>query len=297
MPQTDQAHIQWCSAEVENGVRIRYLSAGTGLRVVLLIHGYPETAIAWRHLVGPLVHAAYRVIAPDIRGAGGSSRPLTGYDKVQLAQDCLLVLKDAGVSNPVCVVGHDIGLMIAYAFARRFRESTRALVVMDAPLPGTEAFDQISLNSQRVWHFHFHQAPDIPEALTAGREAFYLERFWHDLAYDAGAIDSITKQSYVESFSGPGGMRAGFELYRTFSRDADWNRAVYAREGKLSVPVLTMSGEASAFEPIMENMMLEVAANVTAVTILRAGHWLAEENPIDVAQAIINFDKLKVGNC
>lgn len=86
-------------------------------------------------------------------------------------------------------------------------------------------------------------------------------------------------------------MRAGFELYRAFSRDADWNRSVNALEGKLSIPALAMAGEASAFAPIMEPMMLEVATSVIAVTIPRAGHWLAEENPTDVAQAIIDFDE------
>lgn len=290
---SDLKHVEmsWQSVDVGDGVRIRYGVAGTGQKPVLLIHGYPETAIAWRRIIGPLVEHGYKVIAPDVRGAGGSSRPLHGYDKSTMAQDCSVVLRDAGVLEPVLIVGHDIGLMIAYAFARKYPESTRALAVLDAPLPGTAAFDQVSLDDRRVWHFHFHQAPDIPEALTAGKEAFYLERFWHDLAYDAGAIDEATKASYISSFSGPGGMRAGFELYRSFAADAEFNRAQIAAHGKTKIPVLALAGQSSAFSTIMKPMMEEVADKVSFAVISNAGHWLAEENPSAVTQAVISFDE------
>lgn len=287
--------MSWQSVDVGDGVRIRYGVAGNGDKPVLLIHGYPETAIAWRRIVGPLVEQGYKVIAPDVRGAGGSSRPLHGYDKSTMAQDCSVVLRDAGVLERALIVGHDIGLMIAYAFARKYPESTRGLAVLDAPLPGTAAFDQVSLDDRRVWHFHFHQAPDIPEALTAGKEAYYLERFWHDLAYDAGAIDEVTKASYISSFSGPGGMRAGFELYRSFAADAEFNRAQLAAHGKTKIPVLALAGESSAFNTVMKPMMEEVADQVSFAIIDRAGHWLAEENPLTVAQALVDFDALIFG--
>lgn len=294
MKQSERMEMCWQSVDV-GGVRIRYGVAGSGHKPVLLIHGYPETAIAWRKIVHPLVEQGYKVITPDVRGAGGSSRPLHGYDKSTMAQDCSVVLRDAGVLEPALIVGHDIGLMIAYAFARKYPESTRGLAVLDAPLPGTAAFDQVSLDDRRVWHFHFHQAPDIPEALTAGREAFYLERFWHDLAYDAGAIDPSTKTEYVASFSGPGGMRAGFELYRSFALDAQFNRAQLAAHGKTTIPVLALAGESSAFSTIMKPMMEEVADSVSFHIVPNAGHWLAEENPSVVAQALIDFDATIIG--
>lgn len=279
----------WRSADAGDGVRIRYGVWGEGPATMLLIHGYPETAIAWRKMVEPLVAAGFRVVAPDIRGAGGSARPATGYDKWTMAADCAAVLDDLGIDEPVCVVGHDIGMMIAYAFARRFPRRASHLAALDAPLPGTAAFDQVSLDDTRVWHFHFHQAPDVPEALTHGREGYYLERFWHQLAYDAGAIDVVAKASYVADFSGPGGMRAGFELYRAFTQDAADNRAAMERDGRLSLPVLAVAGEASGFAGIMEPMMREVATDVTKVLISRAGHWIAEENPAALADALVRF--------
>ncbi|PDT82215.1 alpha/beta hydrolase [Sinorhizobium sp. BJ1] len=292
MPELPQ--LGWRSVDTGGGVRIRYGVAGDGAATMLLIHGYPETAIAWRKLVGPLTAAGFRVVTPDVRGAGGSSRPLDGYDKLTLAADCAAVLDDADIEGPVIVVGHDIGLMIAYAFARRFPKRTSHLAALDAPLPGTDAFDKASLDDSRVWHFHFHQARDIPEALTAGRESYYLDRFWHDLAYDAGAIDAATKASYVADFSGPGGMRAGFELYRAFSRDREENRAALARDGKLTMPVLAIAGEASAFAAIIEPMMREVAETVTKAIIPQAGHWIAEENPGALANALIGFARTEV---
>lgn len=295
MKESEHIEMSWRSVDVGGGVRIRYGVAGSGHKPVLLIHGYPETAIAWRRIVRPLVEQGYKVIAPDVRGAGGSSRPLHGYDKSTMAQDCSVVLRDAGVLEPALIVGHDIGLMIAYAFARKFPESTRGLAVLDAPLPGTAAFDRVILDDRRVWHFHFHQAPDIPEALTAGKEAYYLERFWHDLAYDADAVDSITKAEYVTSFSGPGGMRAGFELYRSFAVDAEYNRTQLAAHGRTNIPVLALAGESSAFSTIMKPMMDEVAVAVSSAIVPKAGHWLAEENPTAVAQALIDFDALILG--
>lgn len=135
----------------------------------------------------------------------------------------------------------------------------------------------------------------MPEALTAGKEAYYLERFWHDLAYDAGAIDEVTKASYISSFSGPGGMRAGFELYRSFTVDAEFNRAQLAAHGKTKIPVLALAGESSAFSTIMKPMMEEVADSVSFVIIDKAGHWLSEESPTAVAQALIDFDALILG--
>lgn len=280
----------WRSSEVETGIRIRFAIAGSGPATALLIHGYPETALAWRKVVRPLVEAGYRVIAPDLRGAGGSARPIHGYDKATLADDCLQILNSLDIREPILVVGHDIGLMVAYAFARRHGKRTRGLVAIDAPLPGTAAFDKVSLDDTRVWHFHFHQAQDIPEALTSGREALYLERFWHDLAYDAGAIETDVKAEYLASFTGPGGMRAGFELYRAFNTDAETNRYELAHEGRLKIPVLAISGESSAFAPIMKDMMKEVAEQVLFEVIPRSGHWIAEENPTDLVKALITFD-------
>lgn len=282
--------IEWGSAEVEPGLRLHYGVAGSGERTVVLVHGYPETAYAWRRVVPLLVAAGLRVVVPDTRGAGGSSKPPGGYDKHTMAGDLhALLTAHLGLTGPVTMVGHDIGMMVAYAFARRFPEQTERLVVMEAPLPGTAAYEESLRNTDRLWHFQFHRAPDLPELLTAGREQLYLERFYQDLAFDTEAIGLEAVAHYVRAFSRPGAMRAGFEVYRAFPADAARNRADLERDGKLTLPVLALAGAHSAFAPMTEGMMREVAEAVTFRAIDRANHWVPEENPEALASAITAF--------
>jgi pimeloyl-ACP methyl ester carboxylesterase len=116
------------------------------------------------------------------------------------------------IKDPIILVGHDIGLMIAYAYAQSYRNDTSHLVIVDAPLPGTDVFDRLRSNP-RPWHFAFHNAIDVAEMLVAGRERQYLQTFFNVRNFDPSAIDLET---YVSAYSAPGAMRAGFELYRAF---------------------------------------------------------------------------------
>jgi pimeloyl-ACP methyl ester carboxylesterase len=277
------------STDVE-GIRIHFCTAGPDDGpVLLLIHGYPQMSIAWRKIVPPLVARGFRLVIPDLRGAGGSARPLSGYDKATLAADLAGVLDSIGIDQPVTVVGHDIGAMVAYAFARRFPLRTARLSILASPIPGTDIFEQASRDGTKVWHYHFHQAPDLPEALTQGREALYLERYYHDMAVDPFAIDADAFETYVRFYSQPGGMRAGFEFYRSFARDADDNRRWHAEQGPLPMPVLALAGSGSRYAKLLGPMMHEVATDVSVVGIPGAGHWLAEENPDAVVKALIEF--------
>ena len=187
------------------------------------------------------------------------------------------------------MVGHDIGMMVAYAFAWRFPEQTERLVVMEAPLPGTNAYEKALGDTDRLWHFQFHRAPDVPELLTTGREQLYLERFYQDFAYDTGAIGPDAVARYVRAFSRPGAMRAGFEVYRAFPTDHAHNQAEVKRNGKLKLPVLAMAGAHSAFAPFTEAMMREVASDVTFRTVERANHWVPEENAERFAAEVLAF--------
>jgi len=154
MPQShDIAHGM---APIHPSLRLHYVSAGTGERTIVLLHGFPQTWWEWRHVIPTLAEAGFRVIAPDYRGAGNSSRPIDGYDKRTLANDIRLLLQEhLKIEQKVIMVGHDIGLMVAYAYAELYRDAVSHLVVMDAPLPGTALFDKIRLDP-RVWHFAYH---------------------------------------------------------------------------------------------------------------------------------------------
>ena len=275
-------------ADIEPGLRLHYTSAGAGDRTVVLLHGFPQTWWEWRRVIPTLADAGFRVVAPDYRGAGHSSRPVGGYDKVTMAHDIHRLLEQLEIRTPVAVVGHDIGLMVAYAYAQEYRDDVTQLAVLDAPIPGTAVFDRIRADP-RVWHFAFHGTRDIPEMLVAGRERQYLQAFYNARVFDPSAISESDLDLYTSAYSAPGAMRAGFELYRAFDQDAADNRNSLARKGKLAIPVLAVGGAISTSGPFVEEMMREVADDVTGVRIPGSGHWVPEENPTAVSTALLEF--------
>jgi pimeloyl-ACP methyl ester carboxylesterase len=287
----DQNERNWthAMADIESGVRLHYVTAGEGERVMVLLHGFPQTWWEWRHLIPVLAESGFRVVAFDYRGAGHSQRPAGGYDKRTMAGDVHRLLRQhLHVEGRVILVGHDIGLMIAYAYAQAYRDDVSHLVIMDAPLPGTQVFDRLR-SDPRLWHFAFHNARDIAEMLVAGRERQYLQAFFYGRNFDPAAIDIET---YVAAYSAPGAMRAGFELYRAFDRDADDNREALRRNGKLTVPVLAVGGAISNSGPLLGEMMGEVADHVTSLRVPATAHWIAEENPKALTTALLEFVRI-----
>jgi pimeloyl-ACP methyl ester carboxylesterase len=277
------------TAQLEAGLRMHYVTAGDAGRTVVLLHGFPQTWWEWRRVIPILVQAGYRVIAPDYRGAGHSSRPAGGYDKRTMAGDVHRLLKEhLQIQGPVAMVGHDIGLMVAYAYTEMFRDDVSHLVVMDAPLPGTAVFNRLRVDP-RIWHFAFHGTRDVPELLVAGRERQYLQLFYNARIFDPSAITEDDLDIYTSAYSAVGAMRAGFELYRAFDQDAHDNRAALERNGKLRIPVLAVFGSISNTGSGVTEMMDEVAEDVTGLEISRSGHWIAEENPEELGAALRQF--------
>jgi pimeloyl-ACP methyl ester carboxylesterase len=276
-------------ADIEPGLRLHYVTAGTGRRAVVLLHGFPQTWHEWRHVIPALVDAGFRVVAPDYRGAGHSWRPAGGYDKRTMAVDIHRLLGEhIRIEDTVALVGHDIGLMVAYAYAQAYRDEVSHLVVVDAPLPGTAVFDRLR-SDPRVWHFAFHGARDVAEMLVAGRERQYLQAFVDARVFDPSAIPEADLDVYVSAYSAPGAMRAGFELYRAFDQDIEDNREALERNGQLTVPVLAVGGATSTSGPLVEEMMREVAESITAVRVPRSAHWIPEENPAALTAALLEF--------
>jgi pimeloyl-ACP methyl ester carboxylesterase len=266
-----------------NGVRIHYVIAGRGDAVVLL-HGFPQTWHEWRKII-PALADRFTVIVPDYRGAGHSSRPVGGYDKRTMAEDIRQLVHHLGFDRAT-IVGHDIGLMVAYAYAAAYPTETTKLVVMDAPLPGTKVWDRLSVDP-RVWHFAFHGARDVAELLVAGKEREYLTLFYDARIYDPSAFTTADIDAYVRAYATPGAMRAGFELYRAFPQDVHDNKELM--RVRLELPVLAMGGAHSTSGPLVEEMMREVANDVTGALVPDAAHWLAEENPEFVVGHLLSF--------
>lgn len=288
-------HFTHGMADVEPGLRLHYVVAGNGVvarkggRTIVLLHGFPQTWWEWRLVIPALVDAGFRVVAPDYRGAGHSWRPLRGYDKRTMAEDIhRLVRLHLRIEEPIALVGHDIGLMVAYAYAQAHRDEVSHLVMVDAPLPGTAVFDRLRADP-RVWHFAFHGARDIPEMLVAGRERQYLQAFYNARCFDPSAIGEADLDIYSSAYAAPGAMRAGFELYRAFDQDAADNRDALTRHGRLTMPVLAVGGATSTSGPLVEEMMRELAEDVTGLRVPGAAHWIAEENPKAFTAALLEF--------
>jgi pimeloyl-ACP methyl ester carboxylesterase len=278
LPSTFKSQIVHSPAGADIFVR----SAGTG-PVVVLIHGYAETSDSWAPLAAELVKN-YTVIVPDLRGIGSSSRPAGGYDKKTQAADIRAVVTTLGFDRTF-VVSHDIGIMVAYAYAALFPDKVERLVVMDAPLPGIAPWDDL-VKDHKLWHFSFW-GPD-EERLVQGRERIYLDRIWNDFSATPAQPDDAMRKFYAAQYAKPGAMRAGFAHFKAFSQDVQDNQ-VFART-KLTMPVLAVGGEKS-FGATEAVVFRAVAVNVREAVVPNSGHWLMEESPTYTVALIRDYLK------
>jgi len=264
-----------------DGVSVQYLTAGSGPAVVLL-HGYAETSRMWRPLI-PRLAATHTVIAPDLPGIGGSAIPADGLDMTHAAARMHALVKSLGVST-AAVVGHDIGLMVAYAYAAQFPDEVDRLVLMDAFLPGVDGWETI-YNNPAIWHFRFNGP--TPEALVRGRERTYFEHFWNDFAADkTRSLPEADRQAYTTAYARPGRMRAGWAYFVSFQQAArDFARL---SQTKLTMPVLSIGGEKANGAALAQQVQL-VATNARSVTLPNTGHWVMEESPQATMDALVAF--------
>ena len=267
-------------AEVE-GVKLHYTTAGHGPAVILL-HGYAETSLMWKPMI-PLLAQRFTVIAPDLPGIGDSAIPADGLDMKTAAIRIHALARSLGVQKAE-VVGHDIGLMVAYAYAAQFPAEVEKLVVMDAFLPGVAGWGAI-YNNPDFWHFRFHGP--TPEALVQGRERTYFEHFWNDFAADkTHSIPDADRKAYTAAYSRPGRMRAAWAYFVSFQQAA--KDFAQLSQTKLTMPVLVIGGEKSLGDALAQQMKL-VASNVTVVVLKDTGHWVLEERPKETAEALQKF--------
>jgi len=264
-----------------NGLRLHYLTAGQGEPVVLL-HGYAQTSHMWRPLMTELART-HTVIAPDLRGIGQSSIPADGYTKAVMAQDIHALVQSLGDPR-IRLVGHDIGLMVAYAYAAQYASEVDRIVLMDAFLPGVGNWRDVWL-LRDLWHFHFYG--ETPLALVTDRERIYFEHFWNDFAADrTRSVPEGDRRIYADAYARPGGMRAGFEIFRAFERDAQ-DFARFAQT-PLPMPMLVLTGEKASGDFLIQQGRL-VATTVEGVVVRNSGHWLMEEAPGQVIPKLVEF--------
>lgn len=277
-PYPDSFRVQEVPA---NGTTLHVRVGGTGPAVVL-IHGYGDTGDMWAPLAAALV-GSHTVIVPDLRGMGLSAVADHGFEKRNQAKDIADVLDALHVEH-ADIIGHDIGNMVAFAFAERYPERTSRLVMMDAPVPGVGPWDDI-LKSPLLWHFRFG-GPDM-ERLVQGRERIYLDRFWNDFSAKPVRFDETSRVHYAELYAKPGRMHAGFGQFAAFDQDVIDNRASVGH-GRLQMPVLAIGGDHS-LGSTMAYIMRFAADNVREVVVTDSGHWLMEEQPKATVTAIVGF--------
>lgn len=266
-----------------NGIAMHTRIGGQGPAVVLL-HGFGTTGDMWAPLANAL-QVDHTVIVPDLRGLGLSSKPSDGYEKKNQGMDIAGLLDALNVARADFVT-HDIGNMVAYAFAGEYPERITRFVPIDAPIPGVGFWEQI-LQDPRMWQFGFG-GPDM-ERLVSGRERVYLDRFWNEFALHPERIDEAKREHYTELYAMPGAMRASFAHFAAFGQDAQDNKA-YLAKGPLAIPVLAIGGEAS-FGKLMAVVMSSAARDVQEAIVPDSGHWIMEENPSAVAKLVADFLK------
>ncbi len=265
-----------------NGFKMNVYKGGTGSPVVLL-HGMGESALMWEPVMSAL-SSKYTFIVPDLRGGGLSEAPETGYTKAGMADDVKVLLDHYGIAK-ADIVGHDIGLMVAYAFAAKYPQMTTKLVVMDAFLPGVGPGDDI-YNSPDIWHFRFYGKD--AEALVKGREKAYLDHLWTTFSADPKTFPDAKKNYFTKQYAAPGHMRAAMEWFKAFPQDAKDNKELSKKQ--LTMPVLSIGGEKAMGGPLAATMKI-VSPNAQTVTLKNVGHWLMEESPKATIEALDNFLK------
>jgi pimeloyl-ACP methyl ester carboxylesterase len=268
------------TAEI-GGAKLHYLTAGQGTPLILL-HGYAETSLMWKPII-PALAQRFTVIAPDLPGIGDSDIPADGLNMKRAAIRIHDLARSLGVEH-AAVVGHDIGLMVAYAYAAQFAADVTKLVLMDAFLPGVPGWEAI-YNNPAIWHFRFNGP--TPEALVRGREDIYFAYFWNDLAADRNrSIPEADRKAYLVAYSRPGRMHAAWDYFVSFPQAAkDFAQLAQTR---LTMPVLTIGGDKSLGEPLGQQARL-VATDVTIVVLRDTGHWVLEERPRETTEALEKF--------
>lgn len=271
-------------ADIGNGI-VHYLTAGKGEPLVLL-HGIPQTSYEWRHII-PLLTDRFQIIAPDLRGLGDSSRAASGFDKKTVAADVWRLLSEQLKLDSFFLAGHDWGGPTAFALTCAHQDAVRRLAILDVAIPG-DGID-ISQNGRR-WHHGFFKVPHLPEALLQDREHIYINWLFENYGYLPNSINEADRAEYLRTYSKPGAMSALFGYYRAVAQDVQDNLDFVAANGKLRMPILALGGDKS-FGRGMEvfQSLQRFAEDVRGGLIPNCGHWVTEEQPEFVAEALQNF--------
>jgi pimeloyl-ACP methyl ester carboxylesterase len=266
-----------------NGAKIRYVRGGSG-PAVILVHGFPQDWYAY-HKVMPRLAKTFTVIAIDMRGVGGSTAPPGAFEATHVAADIHQLAQHLKLAR-VYVAGHDNGGMVAYTYARLYPDHARGVMILDAPLPGIEPWDEIKANPA-LWHFAFHQTPNLPERLLAGRQSIYFREFFDRLALNRAAVTDADVAHYARAYAAPGHLRAGLEFYRrAYPASEKFNAA---ERSTITVPIVLAGGDhamGSMLPRLAQALRQHGCTDVSVEVVKDSGHWVVDEQPDIVAELI-----------
>ncbi|SHN31195.1 alpha/beta fold hydrolase [Mucilaginibacter sp. OK098] len=263
-----------------NGVRIHYVIGGKG-EPLLLVHGFGQNWYMWNRLL-PELSKHFTVIAPDMRGVGESGKPTGGYDKKNMAVDLHDLMKQLGYKH-INLAGHDIGLMVAYAYAAQFQSDVKKIALMDALLPGVEpVWSQVRA---QAWWFGFFAMPNSGE-IVAGKAGLFLKGFWPVVGYVKNPFTKTEENEFIRAYSVPGATTGAFHWFGEFNHDAKDNLELM--KTKLRMPLLSLGADHSAGSYLAAHSRL-VAINVKEVIIKGSGHWVVQEQTAQVQKALLDF--------
>jgi pimeloyl-ACP methyl ester carboxylesterase len=288
-PQTSSATVVASISEHHLQVgeqKFRYLRAGSRGTPIVLLHGWPQSADQWRRVM-TLLASDHIVIAPDLRGIGGTSAPTKDWRKEALARDIHAFIRSLKIESPV-IAGHDIGGMVAYAYARLFPSTASGVAILDVPIPGLAPWDAIA-SSPHAWHFDFHAQVPLAEALVSGRQATYFRYFINRVGKHPAAISDEAVRTYAAAYGSPERLSAGFGFYRAFPADS----AFFASQrDRLDLPLLLVAADNSlgaGLQALAESLRGHGAQDLRSVVVPDSGHWVAEEQPRATADALARF--------
>jgi len=250
---------------------------------ILFLHGYPETWLAFEDTLHRLKEK-YHVMAIDLPGIGLSRGAIPG-DKKTLAALIDSLLEHL---KPVTLVGHDIGGMITYSVLRHFPRHISSAVIVGTAIPGVDPWEEVKRNPY-IWHFAFYAIPRLPEILATGRTQPLFDYFFDTLCYNKNAISESSRNQYVQAYDQPGSLTTGFNWYRAFPQDERDNNGL----PPTPVPLLYIRGEKDTgrIEDYAAGLKKNGIKNLSTSLISRSGHFVPEENPAALAQAIAQFIK------
>lgn len=266
-----------------NGAKIHYVRGGTG-PAVFLVHGFPQDWYTF-HKIMPRLAKSFTVIAVDTRGVGGSTAPSGGFDATNIAGDIHQLARHLKLEQ-IYVAGHDNGGMVAYTYARLYPAETRGVMILDAPLPGIEPWEEIKANPA-LWHFAFHQTPELPEKLVAGRQFIYFREFFNRLALNRQAVPDADVMHYARAYAALRQLQAGLEFYRRAYPTSEKFNA--AERGVLDMPIVLAGGDHAMgrlVPRLADALRKHGCTNVTVELVKDSGHWVVDEQPEIVAQLI-----------